>query len=220
MKVLRHLLELVSRWVAKCGWAIFTFLLGIIFGLLMTSADATDRNFAITVVTAIGTIGAAGAALWTTRLSHETLDRQLSHEQGLKQPNLRLSDIKVEQKGHTDNQFENGDKGRKRGAFRLHIELTNLGEFPIYVVRSSTSNTSKLSDLLFLSSLQLVKADTNDEYENRGFLVPPNTSVRRMFDLDSDIPSYNEAIDVVLTFFFEYGPTAKKLHQLELTYKH
>lgn len=66
MKALNDFMEQVFRWVDDYGWAIPTFLAGVAVGLIGVSIDVNDRDFCLAVVTAIGTVGAAGAALWTT----------------------------------------------------------------------------------------------------------------------------------------------------------
>lgn len=115
-----------------------------------------------------------------------------------------LSDINVEEAGYTYKENE----GRYEGTFRLNIELTNLGEFPIYVRQISTT--------LGWGLIWLVKLGTDNEYEKRGFLVPPNASVRRILECRSPIPNEGEeALQGSFSYSFQYGPTAKKMHLLE-----
>ena len=184
--------------------------LGIATGLLVMALDARDRNFLLAVITAVGTVGAAGAALWTTRLSRETLNSQLDQNRQLRQPNLVLSDLNIIKKKYeySENDYHfNNPAGRYHGEFELDAELTNLGEFPIYVKGVSIS-----SKLVFI---HLLKSGADGEHDDRGYLIPPNVSVRRSMILSSPIPYGADFIGSAL-ISFQYGPTARKVHHLEL----
>lgn len=212
MKTIRQWLKQAFNWIDTYGWAIFAFLLGVGAGLIVVAIDISSRDFTIAVVTAIGTVGAAGAALWTTQVSRRALTKQLDREQELKQPNLVLSSIGIEVKEFDYKEYDrfyNNPAGRYVCTFRLDAQLTNLGEFPIYIKKISTS-------LPHRQFIHLIKVGTDDEYDERGFLIPPNESVRRALEFSSLIPTYKETIEGPITIFFQYGPTAKKLHSLEL----
>lgn len=212
MKTIRQWLEQAFSWVDAYGWAIPTFMLGVAAGLVVVAIDIGSRDFTIAVVTAIGTVGAAGAALWTTQVSRRALIKQLDREQELKQPNLVLSSIRIEADEFNYNEYDHYYKnpaGRYVGTFVLNAQLTNLGEFPIYIMKISTS-------LPYQPFISLLKVGTDDEHDERGFLIPPNESVRRALKFSSLIPTHKETIKGLITIPFQYGPTAKKLHLLEL----
>jgi uncharacterized membrane protein len=211
MKALKHWSKLVFGWIDRYKYVIPAFLVGAVFGLLVFAVDMENRDFALAIVTAAGTVGAALAALWTTRLSRETLDRQLSYEQELKQPNLVLSSINIEVGKYTYSEkdpYYNNIAGRHMGSFKLDAQLINLGEFPIYVKEVSSSIPA--------SSPSLSKKGTDDKYDTRGFLLSPNTSVQCILEFPSIIPTHDETVEGQLTVSFQYGPTARKIHFLDL----
>lgn len=190
MKTIRRWLEQAFNWIDAYGWAIPAFLLGVGTGLIVMAFDIKDKEFTVAVIVAIGTVGAAGAALWTTQVSRKALDNQLSREQELREPNLKLSSFKIEQ--HAD--------------YKLHAELTNLGQFPIYV-EDISSHSSGIH-------FTLITVGTDDKPDEWGFLIPPNESVRRLIVFSNS--GGLDGVSGTLVFAFQYGPTAKKLHYLEL----
>lgn len=171
-----------------------------------------DSSFVLALLTAAGTVAAAVAALRTARTSRQELIKRLSYDQQLKQPNLVLSSLDIDHidrdRVYTkyDHDYK-GPVGSYETKFRLTAELTNLGQFPVYVKSISTPQHHQ--------QVELLAVKTEDKYEQRGFSIAPNTSESRSLEISINVPSYQDAEDVIL-FSFHYGPTAKKMHRLEV----
>lgn len=212
------------RWATYARALILMFALWVASRLLAESGIQPNDPI-LAFLTAIATMAAAGAALWSAYLLSQTVRQQNERDWELKQPNLVVSGLEI-----YDLAFEHfEDEGRYAGKFGFDAELTNLGQFPIYVIKVFSENPSsyfmsghvrKLDEEGNLSFEDDTTYINSYDWLGHGFLIPSNVSVKTKFAITSPIPNPHEVEGQVqvtwMKVAFQYGPTAKQIYHLKL----
>jgi hypothetical protein len=212
MKMLREWLEpLIAQVRAHPGIATGLLFLGWFVALLMAGTTAENRNFLLSVVTAVGTLSAAGAAFWaasasaqSAALTQKALEHQVNRDLQANQPLLIATSALAKRLLIHRIQPWGTDTPYFYVAFKVSITLTNMCAFPIYVWKFDVSPEPRRRSWNSGNYYGPIPA---------GYLIPPGQSFTHTtkFNVQVDLPGTTKT---VFFYNFQCSSTGHRRHYL------
>lgn len=172
-------------------------ILGWLLGLMSSN---TGGGYALEVLTALGTVGAAGVAVFAVLLNFREQRRQVKREIEAKKPLLIASGANAQK-----TKFYGGirlpwgsDDIEPAIIFKLRITLTNMSTFPVYIWRFDPG--SALSGWRPSKGLD-------------GFLIEPGKSEPREVDFNVKL-DLDRGVQTVFFYHFQSSSTGQLWHYL------
>lgn len=208
------------------GIATGLLFLGWLVALLMAGTTLENRAFLLGVVSALGTVSAAGAAFWaasasarSAALTQQSLEHQKKRDYEASQPLLLATDALAKLLVFHSRGYVPYNDGAlcPHAVFTLSITLTNMSAFSIYVWQFKVARESKGRHWDQIVKDELPSIDYLGYYEppSAGYLIPPGQSFTHEGKFNAQV-ELEGTTSTVFFFNFQCSSTGHVRHFLSV----